>query len=89
MSIALFDENTIWGLNDIECISVQNKVDINEMLDIIQIYKEEIEQKIEKLEIWGEYNFEVEKKIAVLIRQSQYLECLENLPKTELEELFL
>lgn len=60
----------------------------DEIMDAIKEYRIEIAEQIENLEAAVPYTEDVEKQIAVLIRQDQYLKVLESKQKYELAEIF-
>lgn len=60
----------------------------DEIMDTIKEYRIEIAEQIENLESVRPITDDIERQIAVLIRQDQYLEVLENKQKFELAEIF-
>ena len=89
MSLAFAQSSGDLALNKINFMEENNSSDVDEIFETIQLHKVALEEKIKRLEFFGVHNPEIEKKIAIVIRQCQYLEYLENMPKAELEELFL
>lgn len=66
--------------------NIVNNVD--EILTCIKEFRLEISMKIEKLEQKIEQKPSLDREIAVLIRQDQYLEALSKTPKSKLDEIF-
>ncbi len=62
--------------------------DIDDILFAIKSCKRKILERIEYLEKQISNSVEVDKEIAVLIRQNQYFNALEQKEKRELEEIF-
>lgn len=60
----------------------------DEIMDAIKAARRKIKERIEELELIPQHTIEVDREIAVLIRQDQYLEILQSKQKTELEEIF-
>lgn len=60
----------------------------DEIMDAIKAARRKIKERIEELEFRTQHTIEIDREIAVLIRQDQYLEILQNKQKTELEEIF-
>lgn|SRR5574344_52558 len=63
--------------------------DADEIMDAIKASRRKIKERIEFLEIQVPQDIESDKEIAILIRQDQYLEVLQNKPKAELAKIFL
>lgn len=60
----------------------------DEIMDGIIAARRKIKEKIEELEIQSKHTIDIDREIAVLIRQDQYLAILQSKQKTELEEIF-
>ena len=88
MGSAFSFENSDIKLRLIENIKNKELKDVDEIISAIKECRQEIAQQIEFLEHEIPITIEIEKKIAVLIRQDQYLNALQNKPKTELAKIF-
>lgn len=62
--------------------------DINDIYLAIKSSRRSIKERIEFLEKQAHESSEADREIAVLIRQDQYLQALQNKEKYELEEIF-
>lgn len=88
MGSAFSFENKDIKLRLIENLKDKELKDIDEILDAINQCRIEIAQRIDFLEQEEPVTIETEKEIAVLIRQEQYLQVLQNKPKAKLAEIF-
>lgn len=77
-----FKLRLVQGLKD------KNIRNADEIMDTIKEYRLEISEQIDNLEAIRPITSDIERQIAVLIRQDQYLEVLENKQKYELAEIF-
>ncbi len=84
-----YDENNkINILRLVETIKDKNPKNIDEIVSALKEYRLEIVLEIESLSEIKPITADIEKKIALLIRQEQYIDAILNKQKTELAEIF-
>lgn len=88
MGSAFSQNNDRYRLRIVEDIKSKNIRNADEIMDAIKEYRLEIAEQIDELEQIRPIDDDIEKQIAVLIRQDQYLSVLENKQKTELASIF-
>lgn len=88
MGSAFSQNNDNFRLRIIDGIKSKNIRNADEIMDAIKEYRIEIAEQIDELEKICPVTDDIEKQIAVLIRQDQYLSVLENKQKTELAQIF-
>ncbi len=88
MGSAFSQNNDNFRLRIIDGIKSKNIRNADEIMDAIKEYRIEIAEQIDELEKVCPVTDDIEKQIAVLIRQDQYLSVLENKQKTELAQIF-
>ena len=92
MGVAFSNDDDNFNLKIINCIKEQIFNSVEELFSALQAYREKIQEKIEKLEKMSFSNVEgcvdVDRKIAILLRQDQYLEVLQSKQKSEIAEIF-
>lgn len=89
MGAAFSQNDNNYALKIIKSIKSNTLKNVDEFMDAIKEYRTEIAEQIEDLESLMPATDDVERQIAILIRQDQYLEILESKQKTELSKIFL
>ena len=88
MGIAFSYNDDDFKLRLVQGFKDKNIRNADEIMDTIKEYRLEISEQIDNLEAIRPITSDIERQIAVLIRQDQYLEVLENKQKYELAEIF-
>lgn len=89
MSVPFPDNSASYMLKLVEQQVKKTLNNADEIMDAIKSVRREIKEQIEALETkMTNDNIDTEKEIAILIRQDQYFQNLEDKQKSELEDLF-
>lgn len=88
MGSAFSQNNEIFRLRIVHSIKSKKINNADEIMDTIKEFRIEIAEHIEELESIRPATDDIDRQIAVLIRQDQYLEVLQSKQKSELAELF-
>lgn len=82
------NNNNNYALEIVKSIKSNTIKNADEIMNAIKEYRIEIAEQIEDLESVTPFTDEVERQIAILIRQDQYLQVLESKQKSDLSKMF-
>lgn len=92
MGLAYSNEDDNFELKIVNLIKEQIFSNVDDFFSALQEFRDKIQEKIEKLEKLSilniDNNIDIDRKIAILLRQDQYLEFLQGKQKSEIAEIF-